>query len=117
MAGFEHPLLLLGALVAFLIWAKVRRPGDDTRCPGTLPGWKRWLLVVSLFVVGGAPSADLHQAAEVMSQIPGYEALLSAAQLSVAPERLGSLPWETNALLAEVFGGPVPLEPELKDQG
>ena len=100
-------MLLLGSLAAFLIWTKARRPGDDTRCSGTALGWKRWLLVVSLFGAGELPAAD-------MSSIPGYEALLSSAQLAVPTERVGNFPWETNSLLAEVFGVPVRLEPDFK---
>ena len=98
----------MGQSVPFLIWTKARPSGDDTRCPGALPGWMRWLLAVCLIVVGESPETS------EMSSIPGYEALLSAAQLSVSPDRLGSLPWENNNLLAEVFGDPVRLEPELK---
>ena len=96
------------------IWTKTRRPGDDTRCLSIALGWMRWLLVVGLFVIGDSPETSLHQAAVEMSSIPGYEALLSAAQLAVPPDRVGSLPWETNQFLAEVFGEPVQLEPEFK---
>ena len=133
MADCGHPLQ--GESTASLICSRGRQPGDDTRCPSIALGWKRWLLVSLTFVVGDSPATAVTTVAsasveskyctwipdclesvesETMSQIPGYEALLSSAQLAVEPGRLGSFPWESNALLAEVFGGPVQLEPEFK---
>ncbi len=81
MVGCGDPSM--GPSATFLIWTEARRPGDDTRCPSIALGWMRWLLVGCLFVIGESPETNLHQVAESMSNIPGYESLLSAAQLSV----------------------------------
>ena len=103
-----------GPFCANLNCIKERRLGDDTRCLSTALGWKRWLLVALLSVVADAPATCAVAEASAMSNIPGYEALLNAAQISVPADRVGALPWESNQFLADVFGDPVTLEPEFK---
>ena len=106
---------MLGQLFVILIGTcKGVPPRDDTRCLGIAPKWMRWPLAALLFVGAGDGFAGRAVDYHTMSKIPGYETLLGAAQLNVASEQIGSLPWEGNPLMSSIFGTSLPLVPEWK---